>query len=605
MTRYLRLWAEVLGISWRHAPGLTAAVFAVETGLVAANIGIALALRAAVDRMVAGETSAAVVAAGVAAFACTTVLLLTRLHGLIGLFLIVERVGMVLEQRMLADIAALERIEHLERSDYLDRITVLRYAPKRIVGGMWNAVRACFTTLQLLLTLVLLGTVSPWLLVLIVLAAAPLWCDHRGRRLESEAEIAAAGSFRLQRQLFGIATDAAAGKELRTSQAGPRVAGLQKAAFQDAIAGRYAARLRSAGWRALGWTIFVGGFIGALGLVADRASAGAASAGDVVLVVTLAITLQQTVQSAVSQFASTMNAGMYLDPYLWLRSYLVGERSARSGVLPPPRRLVTGIRLEHVSFAYPGADRPVLDDVDVLLPAGSVVALVGEFGSGKSTIVKLLSRFYEPTSGRVVVDGTDLRDLAIDDWRARTSAAYQDFGRYPQMTFAETVGLGDIDRIDDAEAIGQAIEAADARTLADRLPAGAATRLSPLYGGVDLSEGQWQKTALARASMRTDPLLFMLDEPTASLDAPSEHAIFQHYMQRARHLATHHGTVTLVVSHRLSTVAGADLVLVLDRGRVVEQGTHEELMTAGGRYSELYGLQARAYSLRPGGIERS
>lgn len=190
--------------------------------------------------------------------------------------------------------------------------------------------------------------------------------------------------------------------------------------------------------------------------------------------------------------------------------------------------------------------------------------------------------------------------MKTDAWRQRTSAAYQDFGRYPQMTFGEAVGLGDINRLDDGAALAEAIESADADGLVRRLPDGTDTRLSPVYGGIDLSEGQWQKTALARASMRSDPLLFMLDEPTASLDAPSEHAIFQRYMQRARRLALDRGAITLVVSHRLSTVAGADLVLVLDRGKLVEQGTHEQLLAAGGRYSELYSLQARAYSMRPG-----
>lgn len=599
MTRYLRLWGEVLGVSWRHARGLTATVFAIELGLVIANLGIALAMRSAVDDLVAHQMAGAITAAVLAAVACTLVLVLNRLHGLVGLFLIVEKVGLVIEDRLMRDIAALQQIEHLERSDYLDRITVLRGAPKRIVGGMWNAVRACFTLLLLTLTLLLLGSVSRWLLVLLALAVAPLWCDRRGRGIESRAEIDTAEAFRLQRHLFDVATDAAAGKEIRTARAGPAVTHLQIAAMGEVTASRYAAKARAARLRTLGWTVFVAGFIAALGVVAGRASSGAATAGDVVLVVTLTITLQQTVQTAVGQLTATMNAGVYLDHYLWLQSYLAAERTVRTGEAQPPARLVDGIRLEHLSFTYPGTESRVLDDVSVLLPAGSVVALVGEFGSGKSTLVKLLSRFYQPTAGTITVDGVDLRELKTEVWRQRTSAAYQDFGRYPQMTFAEAVGMGDIDRLHDEDALSRALHMADAEGLARRLPQGTATRLSPVYGGVDLSEGQWQKTALARASMRTDPLLFMLDEPTASLDAPSEHAIFQRYMRRAHQLAEKCGAITLVVSHRLSTVAGADLVLVLDRGRLVEQGTHEQLLLAAGRYSELYGLQAEAYRLRP------
>ncbi|MET7641163.1 ABC transporter ATP-binding protein/permease [Streptomyces sp. NPDC005438] len=600
MTGYLRLWGEVLGLSWRHARGLTATVFGIESGLVIANIGIALAMRATVDELVADHVPNAIVAAVLAALACTTVLVLNRLHGLVGLFLIVEKVGVVIEDQMMRDIATLEKIEHLERSDYLDRITVLRGAPKRIVGGMWNAVRACFTVLQLTLTLVILGTVSLWLLALLALAVAPLWCDRRGRTVENRAEVRTAGSFRLQRHLFDVATDAAAGKEIRTGQAGGQIARLQAEAMAEVTAGRYAARLRAAWLRALGWTVFVVGFVGLLGVVARQAETGAATTGDVVLVVTLTLTLQQTVQAAVGQLTSTMNAGMYLDPYLWLRSYLAKTRATQTGDKAPPERLATGIHVDHVSFTYPGTEKRVLDDVSMVLPAGSVVALVGEFGSGKSTLVKLLSGFYHPDAGRITVDGDDLRGLDIEEWRRRSSAAYQDFGRYPQMTLAEAVGLGDLDRIDDEETVSEAIDAADATGFVERLPDGKDTRLSPVYGGVDLSEGQWQKTALARASVRGNPLLFMLDEPTASLDAPSEHAIFQRYMERARRLGSHSGAITLVVSHRLSTVAGADLVLVLDHGQLVERGTHEELLAAGGRYSDLYRLQADAYRLRPG-----
>lgn len=467
---------------------------------------------------------------------------------------------------------------------------------------MWAAVRACFTILQLVLTLLLLGTVSPWLVMLLVLAVVPLWCDRKGRELESRAETDTAEAFRLQRHLFDIATDAGAGKEIRTAQAGGVVARLQAAAMKDATAGRYTSRVQAAWLRALGWTVFVVGFTGSLGVVAHLASSGAATAGDVVLVVTLTIALQQTVQTAVGQLTTTMAAGTFLEPYLWLRSYLAAEQQVRFGDRLPPERLQTGIRFEHVSFTYSGTDKLVLNDVSVLLPASSVVALVGEFGSGKSTLVKLLSKFYEPVSGAITVDGVDLCDLRTEDWRRRTSAAYQDFGRYPQMTLAEAVGLGDLAHLADEEALSRAISTADAEGFVRRLPEGTATRLSPIYGGVEPSEGQWQKTALARSSMRTDPLLFILDEPTASLDAPSEHAIFQKYMQRARRLAERNGAITLVVSHRLSTVVDADLVLVLEHGQLVEQGTHEQLLAASGRYSKLHRLQANAYSLRPGFI---
>lgn len=208
--------------------------------------------------------------------------------------------------------------------------------------------------------------------------------------------------------------------------------------------------------------------------------------------------------------------------------------------------------------------------------------------------------FYRADSGHVRVDCLDLADICAEQWRARASAAFQDFGRF-HLPFRETVGIGDLDRMDDPEALRAALHAADTDELADQLPDGWDTQLGRELGGTDLSEGQWQRTALARASMREDPLLFVLDEPTASLDAPSEEAIFRRYMERAREHAERTGTVTVIVSHRFSTVSGADLILVMDRGRIIESGGHEELLASGGRYAELYGIQARAYAAGPDG----
>jgi ATP-binding cassette subfamily B protein len=234
--------------------------------------------------------------------------------------------------------------------------------------------------------------------------------------------------------------------------------------------------------------------------------------------------------------------------------------------------------------------------VSVRIPAGAVVAIVGEYGSGKTTLVKLLAKFYRPDTGRITLDGVDLADLDTADWRSRVSAAFQDFGRL-ETTFAEGIGLGDLPHLTDRERITRAVRDADASALVERLPQGLDTQLGRELGGVDLSEGQWQRVALARAVMRDEPLLFALDEPTASLDAPSEHAIFERQMARARRLAERTGAITVIVSHRFSTVTGADLILVLDNGRLIESGTHAELSALdGGRYADLYGIQAAAYS---------
>ncbi|MFN2537114.1 MAG: ATP-binding cassette domain-containing protein [Mycobacteriales bacterium] len=242
-----------------------------------------------------------------------------------------------------------------------------------------------------------------------------------------------------------------------------------------------------------------------------------------------------------------------------------------------------------MSFAYPGTDRLVLEEVSLLLPAGSVIALVGENGAGKSTLVKLLTKMYEPTAGTITVDGLPLARMEAGAWRARTSGAFQDFARL-EFAVQRSVGLGDVPRLDSVEAVTAAVSAAGAADVVAALPGGLETQLSATWpAGVDLSVGQWQKVALARGFVRDEPLLLALDEPTSALDAETEHALFERYAQ-ARGAG-----ITLLVSHRFSTVRMADLIVALDGARVAEVGSHEELMARGGPYSELYTIQAAAY----------
>ena len=250
---------------------------------------------------------------------------------------------------------------------------------------------------------------------------------------------------------------------------------------------------------------------------------------------------------------------------------------------------------DDVSFTYPGTDRPVLRDVAFTIPAGTVVAVVGENGAGKSTLVKLLTRMYEPTSGRILVDGADLAEIDVLRWRQRLSAAFQDFARL-ELVAQESVGAGDLPRLEDAPAVLAALERAGGTDVVDELPARLATQLGSRWdGGVDLSTGQWQKVALGRALMREDPLVTFFDEPTASLDAPTEHALFARYADAARS-GSAAGMITVLVSHRFSTVRAADLIVVVADGRVSEVGSHDELMEREGLYAELYTLQARSYA---------
>jgi ATP-binding cassette subfamily B protein len=283
---------------------------------------------------------------------------------------------------------------------------------------------------------------------------------------------------------------------------------------------------------------------------------------------------------------------------LWLRDYAVrayADLEPLAPSAPVPAQLRDGIRLRGVSFAYPGTAKPVLEGVDLHLPAGSTIAIVGENGAGKTTLVKLLSRFYEPTAGTITIDGVDLRRFPVLEWRARLAAGFQDFARL-QLLARESIGVGDIGKIDRDTWIHAALERAAAGDVSVALPHNLDTQLGRSFeGGVELSLGQWQKVALGRAMMRERVLLLMLDEPTASLDAPTEHALFEHFATAARDYATASGAITLLVSHRFSTVRMADLILVISGGRIAERGSHADLVGEGGLYAELYGLQASAY----------
>ncbi|HEX7137790.1 MAG TPA: ABC transporter ATP-binding protein, partial [Vicinamibacterales bacterium] len=241
------------------------------------------------------------------------------------------------------------------------------------------------------------------------------------------------------------------------------------------------------------------------------------------------------------------------------------------------------------------------DDVTLEMKPGSVVAIVGENGAGKTTLVKLLCRLYQPTKGRILVDGVELSRVPVAAWRDRLSGAFQDFFRF-EFRARQVVGVGDVPRVDDEPAVRAAVDRAGADDVVSRLTSGLETQLGVTWpGGVDVSFGQWQKLALARGFMRDRPLVLVLDEPTAALDAETEHALFERYASATsggtsgRTAGTRGGAVTILVSHRFSTVRMADQIVVLDGSRVVEVGSHDDLVARGGQYAELYAIQAAAY----------
>jgi ATP-binding cassette, subfamily B, bacterial len=330
-----------------------------------------------------------------------------------------------------------------------------------------------------------------------------------------------------------------------------------------------------------------------------RAAHGHASPGSVVEVVSLMRRAQRQVTGASTTAGTFATAATTADRLLWLEDYVAGIGPLAEQ--PVPDTLTRGIELEHVSFTYPGHDVPALSDVSVTLKAGTTIAVVGENGAGKSTLIKLLTGMYRPTSGRITVDGQDLAGISLVQWRQATTGAFQDFARFA-MSLGDGVGAGDLPRIDDREAVRDAIERAGAGGLIEvggddqaggpGAALGLDTLLGAYVGGRALSGGQWQRLALARGLMRERPLLTVLDEPTASLDAPSEAALFASYADAARRRSD---GITVLVTHRFGTVHMADQIIVMDGGRVAESGDHRTLMAAGGIYAELFDLQAAGY----------
>ncbi|MFY9928036.1 MAG: ABC transporter ATP-binding protein [Streptosporangiaceae bacterium] len=337
---------------------------------------------------------------------------------------------------------------------------------------------------------------------------------------------------------------------------------------------------------------FQAGFADAILALVLRAAHGAASPGAVVEVVSLLRRAQRQVTGATTSAGSFATAATTADRLLWLEDYVAGVRPATGE--PVPATLTEGIVLDQVGFTYPGQETPALSDISLTLRAGTTVAVVGENGAGKTTLIKLLTGMYRPVSGRITVDGRDLAAISPERWREATTGAFQDYVRFA-MSLGDGVGAGDLPRIGDRQAVLGAVRRAGASDLISGAPGALSldTLLGAYVGGRALSGGQWQRLALARGLMREHPLLIVLDEPTASLDAPSEAELFASYREAAAQASG--GTITVLVSHRFGTVHMADQIIVMDGGRVAEADDHHALMALGGVYAELFALQAAGY----------
>ncbi|MDW5324840.1 ABC transporter ATP-binding protein [Plantactinospora sp. KLBMP9567] len=618
---------HVLRLSLRADRRTVFALFGLMVGQAGIVAGTGLSQRWLIDTALTGRVGGVLAAVAVGALAYGLGTAGGRIQTNMLIYL-TDRVQVAVSQEVLRFVAVIPTLDHLERADYLDRLERLRWGTWGLAGSFWQAVAAAAAVVSLLATTVLLAAVHPALCLLAVFAVPSLLTTRRSAAIMRDTYDSTAELSRWDQRLHELCLAPEAAKELAIAGAGPELGGRAAGLWRTVTTRLVRAQLRAAAWEVAGWVCFAAGFLTALWILAGRVAEGTATLGDAVLLITLATQLQAQLGQVVGGVAEVAAAGHVIDHYVWLRDY-----AARPGGGDGAgRRLTDGIVLTGVSFRYPGADRDTLDDVSLRLPPGRTVAFVGVNGAGKSTLVKLLTGLYHPTRGSITVDGRPLnlsppqrRDgcaptsacghdgphgrkgslggIDPNRWHGSVTAVFQDFARF-QFRAREAVGVGDLARLRDEAAVRDAVRRAGAEELLTELPHGLDTQLGTAFDGIEPSLGQWQKLALARALMRPAPLLTILDEPTAALDPQAEHDLFTGFAGQAAALAAEHGTVTVFVSHRFSTVRLADLIVVLDDGRIVETGSHAELMRHDGRYAALYRIQAGAYQAdsagRPG-----
>jgi len=489
---------------------------------------------------------------------------------------------MILEKALTLELA------HFEDSEFYDKLTRAR---REASTRPLSLVTRTFGLGQNVISLISYGTLlfhfSPWAVAVLLLAGLPAFLSET--RFSGDAFRLfrwRSPETRMQLYLETVLAREDHAKEVKLYGLGPLLLDRYRDIFDKLYGEDRDLTVRRESW---GFGLGLLGTItlyGAYAWIAMSTVIGRITLGQM----TMYLSLFRQGQSAVSAMLSAIG-GMYEDNlYLsTLYEYLETPVPPSQGTAQRGAKPDDGIRFEQVSFTYPGASEPALHEINLHIRPGESLALVGQNGSGKTTLIKLLTRLYSPDSGRILLDGTDLRDWDESTLLQRIGVIFQDFARY-QMRVGENVGAGDVSHFEDEARWREASDKGMASEFIDGLPAGFNTQLGKWFReGRELSGGQWQKIALARAFMRSRADILVLDEPTAAMDAEAEASIFAHFRELAGN------RIAILISHRFSTVRMADQIIVIQDGRIIEHGSHEQLMALDGHYAHLFSLQAQGY----------